>query len=103
VFGRDEVNVVAAGSLQIEHDSRKLGRIHFRAFAELAGLEILAEHTPQVAPAEKDRPRTIPATQTVFFAKMRERAGHAREPAALADADFIVVAVDLAIARADAA
>jgi hypothetical protein len=89
--------------LQIEHDLRELSRGDFRAFTELAGLEILAENAPQTAPAEKDRARAIPAAQTIFFTEMRKRAGHAREPSALADSNFIVVAVDLAVTRADAA
>jgi hypothetical protein len=103
VLRRDEVNVVAADLLQIEHDLRKLGRADFRAFAELAGLEVLAEDAAQIAPAEKDRARAIPAAQTIFFTEMRKRAGYARKPPALADSNFIVVAVDLAVTRADAA
>ena len=86
-------------SLQIEHDLREFGCADFDPFAELAGLEILAEHAAQVAPAEKDRARPIPAAQTIFFAEMRKGAGDAREPSALADPDLVVEAVDLAIAR----
>jgi hypothetical protein len=55
VLGRDEVDVVATNSLQIEHDPRKRGSANFGAFAKLAGLKILAKDTTQIAPAEKDR------------------------------------------------
>ena len=55
MLGRDEINVVAAGLLQIEHHLRQLGRGHLGTFTELAGLEILAEHAAQIAPAKKDR------------------------------------------------
>src|SRR6266850_3793484 len=103
VLGRHEVDVVAAGVLQIEHDLCELAGTYLGAFAELARLKILTEDTAQIAPAEKNRARPVPAAQTIFFAEMWKRAGHPREPAAFADADFIVVAVDLAIARADAA
>src|SRR5206468_7515164 len=57
----------------------------------------------QIAPAEKDRARAVPAAQAIFFAEMRKRAGHARKTATLADADLIVEPVNLAIAWANAA
>src|SRR4029450_3918057 len=40
---RDDVDCVATDSLQIEHDLREFGGTHLRAFAELAGLEVLTE------------------------------------------------------------
>src|SRR5262249_32281264 len=99
VLGRDEVDVVTTDSLQIEHDSRELRRSDFGALAELARLEVLTENTAQIAPAEKDRARPVPAAQTIFFAEMRKGAGDAREPSALADPDLVFEPVDLAIAR----
>src|SRR6266404_6292855 len=74
VLGRHEVDVVAAGVLQIEHDFCELAGTYLGAFAELARLEILTKDTAQIAPAEKNRARSVPAAQTVFFAKMRKRA-----------------------------
>src|SRR6266446_7271680 len=103
VLRRDEVDVVTTDPLQIEHHLRKLTRRDFGAFTELAGLKILAKNTAQIAPAEKDCARYVPPAQTIFLAEMRERGGDARKPATLADADLVVVTVDLAIARADAA
>src|SRR6184192_2252287 len=103
VLGHNEVDVVAAGVLQIEHDLCELAGTYLGAFAELARLEILTKDTAQIAPAEKNRARSVPAAQTIFLAEMRERAGDAREPATLADADLVVVTVDLAITRANVA
>ena len=103
VLGRDEVDVVAADPLQIEHDLRKLRRSCFCAFTELAGLEILAKDAAQIAPAEKDRARAVPPAQTIFLAEMWKRAGHPRKSSTLAHADLVVEPVDLAIARADTA
>src|SRR6266478_469097 len=53
VLGRHEVDVVAAGVLQIEHDFCELAGTYLGAFAELARLEILTKDTAQIAPAEK--------------------------------------------------
>src|SRR6267143_6795000 len=83
VLGRHEVDVVAAGVLQIEDDLCELAGAYLGAFAELARLKILTKDTAQIAPAEKDRARSVPAAQTIFLAKMRKRAGYTRQPAAL--------------------
>src|SRR2546430_7949943 len=101
VLGRHEVDVVAAGVLQIEHDFCELTGTYLGAFAELARLEILTENAAQIAPAEKDRARSVPAAQAVFFAKMRKRAGYNRQPATIANADPIVKPVNLSLQRAD--
>src|SRR5262249_4281129 len=61
MLGRDEVDVWETNSLQIEHDVRKLRSVHFPASAKLAGLEILAEDAAQIAPAEENRARAVPA------------------------------------------
>src|SRR5207249_9542425 len=53
----------------------------------------------QIAPAEKDRTRPVPAAETIFLAKMRKRAGHARQASAFAHAYFVVESIDLTIAR----
>ena len=44
MLGRDEVDVVAADFLKVEHDASEFRGSHLRAFAELAGLEIFAEN-----------------------------------------------------------
>jgi hypothetical protein len=93
---------MASDLLESEHDLGKLNCGHLSAFSELAGLEVLAKYAAQIAPAEKDGARPVPAAQAIFLAEMRERAGNAREPTALAYAYLVVVAVDLAIARTNA-
>jgi hypothetical protein len=98
VFRCDEIDIVAANVLEVEHDARKLRRSDLRAVAKLAGLEVLTEHTAQIATAEKDRARSVPTTEAILFAEMRKRAGHAGEPSALAHADLVVEPVDLAVA-----
>src|SRR2546430_519780 len=82
---------------------RELRRRNFGAFTELAGLEILAENAAQIAPAEKDRARAVPSAQAIFFPEMGKGAGHTCEATALANANFVVEPVNLAIPRADAA
>jgi hypothetical protein len=102
MLGRDKVDIVAADSLQIEHYTREFRSGDFCAFTELARLKVLAKHAAQIAPPKEDSARTIPSAQTIFLAEVREGAGHAREPAALAYANLVVVAIDLAITRANA-
>ena len=46
VFGGDEVDVMATERLQLEHHARKVLGPIFCAFAQLARLEVLAEHAP---------------------------------------------------------
>src|SRR2546430_1499131 len=59
---REEIDVVAADIFQIEQDTRELGCGDFCAFAVLASLEVLTKHVAQIAPAENDRARPVPAT-----------------------------------------
>ena len=103
MLGRDEIDVVATGSLQVEHHARKLCRRYLHALTTLARLEILAEHAPQIAPAEEDCARSVPTPQAILLAEMRECARHPGKPAAFAYADLVVEPIDLAIARTDAA
>jgi len=58
--------------------------------AHLPGdVEVLAEHTPQVAAGEKDRARPVPATQAILLTKMREMGRDDRLPADRAQATLI--------------
>src|SRR5439155_6880457 len=100
---RDEIDVVAADVLKIEHDVRELRCGDFCAFAKLAGLEVLTKHAAQITPAEKDRARPVPAAQTIFLAEMRNCASHARKPPTLAHSDLVVEPVNVAVTRANAA
>ena len=101
VLRRDEVNVMAADALQPQHDRRELGRRDFDAIALLARFKVLTEHAPQIAPREKDRPRAVPATQTILLSEVCERASHPRKPPAFAYAGLVFQPIYLAIARAD--
>ena len=63
VLGRDPVDVVAAGRLQLQHHLAEPNRIN--AFpANLPGdVVVLAEDAAQVAAAEEDRPGAVPSPQ----------------------------------------
>jgi len=80
---------VAAAALQREHHHGQPLRRH-RLAAHLPGdVEVLAEHTPQVAAGEKDRARPVPATQAILLTKMREMGRDDRLPADRAQATLI--------------
>jgi len=61
MLGRDEVDVVTTLALKVEHKLGDLLRWALRADGLLADVPVLAEDAAQVAQAEEDRPRTIPA------------------------------------------
>ncbi len=56
VAGRDEVNVVAAAALQVEHHPGQVLGLYFLTLAQLADLGVLAILAAQVTPRKKDRP-----------------------------------------------
>lgn len=60
-------------------------------------------NTQSLAQPEKNRAGSAPAPQAVLFAEMRERAADYGMAPGIADPLFIVQAVDMAVARADAA
>lgn len=93
---------MAADPFQVEHDAREFRGCDFGAFTGLTRLKVLAKHAAQIAPAEKDGARAIPAAQTIFLAEVRKGAGHARETATLAYADLVVKAINRAITLANA-
>ena len=97
---RDKVDVVAAGRLQTQHRRRQLAGVQFPPLGKLTDLEILAENAAQVAAAEENRSRPIPAAQAIFFAEVRKGARNPCPPAVLADAGFVFPAVDLSFPRA---
>ena len=101
VLGRDEVDVVAAAGLQVEHHSRQLVGLDGVPLALPTGLVVLAEDAAQVAPAEEDGSGAAPAAQAVFFAEVREVAGYDSVAAGLADREPVGQAVDVAVARAE--
>jgi hypothetical protein len=103
VFGRDEVDVVAAQPLQVQHEGgNDVGRRGPGARPRpepLADIEVLAEDAAQVAVAEEDRARAVPAAQARLFSEVREGAGDHRVAAGLAGGPPVPEPVDVAIAR----
>ena len=103
MLGRDEVDVVAALALKIEHQSGELLRWALGADGLLADVPVLAEDAAQVAQAEEDRPRAIPAAQAVLLAEVGEGAGDPSIPASVTDPRLVLHAVDMAVPGACAA
>src|SRR5262245_11946116 len=103
MLGRDEVDVVTAARLQLEHHAGQLPRPHLDALALLARLEVLAEDAAKVAPGEEDGARPLPAAEDVLLAEVGEVGGDPRVAGGLADGEPAVEAVDLAVARAERA
>ena len=102
VLGGDEIDVVATDLLKIEHDAGEFWGVHFGAFAELAGLEILAENAAEIAPAKENRARAVPTAQTIFLRRNAEkRAGDTCQSSAFANSDLVIETVDLAVTRAN--
>ena len=76
VTGRNEIDVVTTLRLQLEHHRRQLLCGNLLTDALLADFPVLAEHTAQVAPAEKDGARAPPAAQRILFTVVRPVAMH---------------------------
>jgi hypothetical protein len=93
---------VATDLLEIEHDAGEFWGVHFGAFAELAGLEILAENAAEIAPAKENRAGAVPTAETIFFAEVRKSAGDTCQSSAFANSDLVIESVDLAVTRANA-
>src|SRR5262249_25410865 len=100
VFGRDEVDVVAADPLELEHHLGELCRAHLVAVAGLRGVVVLAEDALEVAEREEDGAAPGPAAEAVLLAEMGEVARDARAPAGGADLGPVRKAVHTAVARA---
>src|SRR3972149_682510 len=92
----DEVDVVAAGGPQADHDAgQALGR-DFLAAHLVADIVVLAEQATEVAAGEEDRAGAATADEWRLFAKVRAVAGDAGEVAALAVARRTGSAVNVA-------
>ena len=67
----NEVYVVAAPILKIEHDSGKLGRSYFiKISREVTYIIILTKTAVQIAGGKKDCTRAVGTNEWLFFAKM---------------------------------
>jgi len=77
----DEIDVVAASGLQIQHHGRQFLGGRFAPCPLLADVPVLAELAAQIAAAEENRARAAPAAQHVFFAVDRSCGGTLADPA----------------------
>ncbi len=68
--GADKINVMTALGLQIQHHGRQFLRCRLVSRPFLADLPVLAKLAAQIAAAEENRSRAVPAAQYVFFAVM---------------------------------
>ena len=98
-----EVDVVAAGGLQLQHDVGQLAIGHFPAFAAVADFKILAEVAQEIAMGEEDRSRAVTAHQWGLFAEVGIVAGHLGPGAGPAVADLARGTIHAATARAKGA
>ena len=101
VLGRDEVDVVAADRLQLEHHLGEAHRAGALAAYVPGDVVVLAEDAAQVAAREEDRARAAPAAKAVLLAEVREVRGDDGAAADRAQALLVDAAVDLAAPRAD--
>jgi len=99
----NEIDVVAAQILEVEHHPGQLGGLGFAAFAEVADLEILAEEAKEIAVGEEDRPRSPCSHQRVLFYEMGAMAGNHGFQACPAKSLFACLTVYLALPRAEPA
>ena len=79
-----------------------LGRA-FTALLLLRDVPVLAEHAAQIAQAEENRPRAVPAAQTILLAEVGEGAGDDSVAPGVADQSLVLEPVDVAVARAGTA
>jgi hypothetical protein len=68
VARRDEIDVVAALVLELEHHARDLGRVHLAADPLLRDVPVLTVHAAETAPREEDRARAPPAANRILLA-----------------------------------
>ena len=103
---RNEVYIVTAARLQLEHDRGEafVSYLVFDLFLmRLRDLIVLTIDAAQVAIAEKDVSRASGANQAGLFTKVRGVGGHNWQPAGITGSDFILETIVQAVARADRA
>jgi hypothetical protein len=102
--GADEVDVVATGLLELEHDGGELLGGGWFAAADLADVIVLAVEALQVAAGEKDGAGAAVAAEGVFFTKVGAVAGDDGQLAGATGAQLVAVeTIDAAVTRADIA
>jgi hypothetical protein len=73
---RYEIDVVATHRLQLQHHVGEFPGLDFAAVPFLADVPVLAVHATEIAPAEKDRARAIPAAQRILLTMVWAMAVH---------------------------
>ncbi len=104
--GRNEIDVMAATLLQLQHDfSQTLVRnfVFELFFVRLRNLVVLAVNTSQVAVAEENISGTVGADERRFLAKMSCVGRNNRQPARVARRDLVVQAIIETITRTNRA
>ncbi len=104
VGGRDEIDIVAAHFLELQHHGRQLLRLYLASLPQLTDLIVLTVLAFEVAVGKKDRTRSSPPYQRRFLSKMRVATGNHRPVSCLAPCSFAALsAVDAALPGADVA
>ena len=98
--GRDEVDIVTATALQVEHHGRQIFGFDFVPGVGLADVVVLAKLALQVAADEENRPGAAPAPQGVFLAQMWPVAADPGPFPRAADSQFTRAAIHQAFPRA---
>jgi hypothetical protein len=97
VGGGDEIDIVAALSLQGNHQCGKVPGRGCRSLVKMADVEVLAEHTPKIAVCKKDRTRAVPSHQGRLFTEVGVGTGNNRVRTGLADAPLSFQSIDAAL------
>jgi len=99
----NEVDVVTAQLLELEHEAGQLFGSYLPATPLPRDVVILTEDTPQIAMRKEDGPRAPHATEAVFLAMMGEGTRDASPATRLADRPLVGQPIDVAIPRTDPA
>ena len=101
--GGDEVDVVTAQVLQVDHDPGQVTVGDLHPVALVADVPVLAEAAAQVAVGEEDGAGAMRPHKRGFLPEVRRIAGHLCQPSGLAGAQLVLVAVHMAFPRAKVA
>src|SRR5215813_14009089 len=101
--GGDEIDVVAASTLQVEHNLCQLPHAHWHPFTTMVDLPTLAELAEQIAPRDKNRSRPALPRQRWFLPEMGKGGRHQHLVASAAQAKLAAATMHPAISRAQSA
>jgi hypothetical protein len=98
VRGRDEIDITASAILQFEHRLSQLLDCDRMAVPLVADVEVLAEHTAQIAAGKEYCAGAAAADQYAFLAEMRTDGTNNRDVTNTAEAYLSVVTMDFTFA-----